>query len=293
MAKKWEERAQKLVKDLQSTTDNKVIERLAKDVVTEIVDTYKSENSRKLPLLTVRKAVETAFPKTNKETTKNQYFTNSGKGNIPRYQHLALKFLTFSKEQWDQLGDDARKEYQKSTEIQSKLTINDLKIEQLELNSETQQIVEDALNESGKSLAEFIQKACEIYGKTLVGKAKKYGQNDLTTVPTTDLLDVKNEQYKTHPKKIDELTKRAIRAIKQYNDEIATELNQKWFISGTSINKLTGSRVQTVNEILKNYETDINDHHQKHGLTAYTNRGNGRNIEKDIDLSKLAPDGLD
>lgn len=299
MTGKWEARGKKLVDDLQATKDNQTIESLAKSVVAEIIETYDAPNSRKIPLSTVRKAVLTAFPDTKKETTKNQYLTSSGKGNIARYSHLALKYLTFSKEDWDALGDDARKAYEvtkatgeRQIETITEFSLSDMKIEQLELDTETKQTVLDALEQSGKSLAEFIQQACKIYAKTITGKVKKYGENDISTVLTADLLDADNKDYKTHPKKIEELTKRAIVAITRYNDEIATELNQKWFISGTAINGLTGSRVQSVNEILKDYKEIIDTHNNKHGLTAYTNRGNGRRIEQDIDLPKLVPDGL-
>ena len=313
MANRWDTRGQKLVQDLRGTTDNQTIESLAKVVVSEIIDAYESLNSRRVPLTAVRKAVQTAFKSTKKQTSDNQYFTKSGKGNIPRYEHIALKYLTLPKQDWDGMGDDSRTEYQKNQptvepqievtiepqpEIitEPQLTIKDMQIQQLELDTETQQTVLDALEHSGKSLAEFIQQACKVYAKTITGKAKRYGDNDLSTVATVDLLDPNNKDYKTHPKKIEELTRRAIFAIEQYNNEIATEQNQKWFISATAINGLTGSRVQSVNEILKADENRlqriIDSHNKKHELTAYTNRGNGRKIENDIDLVKLAPDGL-
>jgi hypothetical protein len=304
MANRWDTRGQKLVQDLRGTTDNQTIESLAKVVVSEIVDAYESLNSRRVPLTAVRKAVQTAFKSTKKQTSDNQYFTKSGKGNIPRYEHIALKYLTLPKEDWDGMGDEARKVYEISQttvepqpETITEFSLSAMKIEQLELDTETQQTVLDALEHSGKSLAEFIQQACKVYAKTVTGKARKYGDNDLSTVPTSELLDPNNKDYKTHPKKIEELTKRAIFAIEQYNNEIATEVNQKWFISATAINGLTGSRVQSVNEILKADENRlqriIDSHNKKHELTAYTNRGNGRKIENDIDLSELVPDGLD
>ncbi|MBA3920171.1 MAG: hypothetical protein H0X31_00110 [Nostocaceae cyanobacterium] len=299
MATRWETRGEKLVEDLQNV-DTVAIEALANTVVQEIIDAYpNSINSRKKPLKEVRKAVESAFPHSATQASDNQYFTDSGIGKVGRYQHLALKYLTFRREDWNAIGDDARKEYIEETSkvlpvIKPTLpTIKDMNIEQLELDIETQQIVLDAIAQSNLSLAEFIQQACKVYAKTVTGKSRKYADDDLTGVLTAELLDANNKEYKTHPKKIEELTRRAIAAITKYNNEIATEQYQKWFISGTTINALTGSRVQSVNEILKSYRENIDTHHSKHVLTAYTNRGNGRKIEDEIDLVAMVPDGMD
>jgi len=295
MASKWSARGQKLTEDLKTVTTAN-IENLAKAVIQEIIDAYPdSLNSRKNPLSEIRKAILAAFPDTERQLGDHQYFTDSGKGKLPRYQHLALKYLTFSKEDWDALGDDVRKTYFEPipTTPTTLLTIKDMQIEQLELDSETQQIVSDAMNQAGYTLAEFIQQACKVYAKTITGKTKKYSDSDLSTVPTVELLDPTNKEYKTHPKKIEELTKRAIKAIFIHNNGNAKSQEERWFISGTSINALTGSRVQTVNEILTaEFKESIDSHNNAHRLTAYSNRGMKRDIKADIDLALLIPDGV-
>lgn len=63
-------------------------------------------------------------------------------------------------------------------------------IENLNLDTETHAIVQDALNHSGMSLADFIKQACKVYGKTLVGKATQV--NDLESISTEELLNNKN-----------------------------------------------------------------------------------------------------
>ncbi|MDF5718261.1 MAG: hypothetical protein PUP93_31435 [Rhizonema sp. NSF051] len=163
----------------------------------------------------------------------------------------------------------------------------------MELDAQTQQIVLDALKNSEKSLAEFIQLACKVYAKTINGK-HKHADGDLSSALTSELLDPEVTQYKTHPGKIKELTKRAIKAIQMYNDN-CTETDQKWFLSATAINGLTGSRVQSVNKVLKDYKQMVDDHNNKHGLTAYTNRGSAKNrqIHLEIPMASLVRDGLD
>lgn len=294
MSSKWELRGNSLVSDLSGVTQESDIESLALEVVNEIIRAYPDKvNSRKIPLTTVRKIVLSTYPDTPEQIGEYQYFTKSGKGNVPRYQHLALKHLTLPKEDWDSLGDEKRDEYlgvRTETETIKLLTINDMNIEQLELDTDTQNSVITALNTSGKSLSEFIKQACKVYANTINGKHKNAELN-LSTVLTSELLDSEVAQYKTHPKKIEELTKRAIKAITMHNDN-CTEINQKWFLSATAINGLTGSRIQAVTEILNNYRELINTHNNKHGLTPYINRGTKRRIEDDINLISLVPDGM-
>ena len=212
------------------------------------------------------------------------------------------------------MGDDARKEYQAkesvveesvaiakrcrqrqiaSTTTTENIKLSDLKIELLELDAQTQKSVLNALENSGKSLASFIQLACKVYANTVNGK-HKHADGDLSSALTSELLDPEVTQYKTHPGKIRELTKRAIKAIQMHNDN-CTETDQKWFLSATAINGLTGSRVQSVNEVLKDYKQMVDDHNNKHGLTAYTNRGSAKNrqIHLEIPIASLVPNGLD
>ncbi len=334
MATKWEIRGEKLVADLK-LADSQSIEVLAIAVMDEIIEAYDKINSRKTPMSEIRKKVLEAFPDTEHQINDCQYFTNSGKGSFPRYQHLALKYITLSQEDWNAIGDHKRKEYLKSKSIETTPTqatdttstqaiemtttqaieststqaieptqikeietreltkLSNLKIEQFEFDSDTLEIVQNALKNSDKSLAEYVKQACRVYGNIVNGRAK--ADTDLSSVPTSALLDSEVTEYKTHPKKIEELTKRAIKAIMIHNDEKAPETEQKWFLSATAINGLTGSRVQSVHEILQDYEQMVKDHNNKHKLTAYTNRGNAKNrdIKLEIPMASLVPNGLD
>ncbi len=91
---KWDEVGQELVKKLGSVKKESTIQKLAVAVVEQIRESYEEPNSRRAPLSKVRKAVLEAFPDTETQEHPWQYFTNKGKGNIERYQHLALKYLT-------------------------------------------------------------------------------------------------------------------------------------------------------------------------------------------------------
>ena len=288
MASQWEKIGQELAQSLQGIEDEQAIRMLCEDVVNKINETYTTDNSKKNPLSTIRKAVLASFPNTSTKEHNAQYFTESGKGNIKRYQHLALKYLTFSKEFWDNQGNEARQEYNLQ---QIKPSVKNMTIEALELDTKTQEIVEQALSSSGKSLEDFIKQACRIYANTLVGKAKQL-DSDLANVPTDELLN--NKSYSTSSARPKELVKRAIKAIQIYNDEIATQKAERWMITQTAIQALTGSKPATVKLLLADYQTLIDDHNAKHNLTPYDNRkSNGVRITDIIKIHELVSFGME
>lgn len=301
----WTELGEQLAEALQQTDDEATIRTACEEVVNKICAQYENPSSRKNPLAAVRKALVKHYPHTSTKQADYQYFTNSGKGKVERWEHLALKYLTLSKQDWDEVGDEKRGEWQEETATQpakandefTQLSIRKMNIEQLELDTETQGIVEQAIEQTGMNLAEFIQKACRVYAKTVTGKTRKQGE-DLSAVSTENLL--KDTTYATHPGRVDELTRRAIQAIKIYNSEIATERKDRWCITQSIITELTGSRASAVKECLEQYRDDIYDHHAKYELLdtkgepdKYLNRKKGIDIKEKIKLLELVPDGIE
>jgi len=349
----WDVKGKELVKALDGVTDEETIKNLTIPVVNEIRERYQNINSRKRPLKAVKEAVLADYPFTESKEHEYQYFTNKGKGNIKRYEHLALKYLTLTSEEWDVIGDENRKGWKKILEKRdeearrqleqqergqveqvkqpqqqpeqqpvqqpeeqleeleeepeeleeqieqldqqlektqiAQTTLDDMNISQLELDVETQQMVEEAMKRSGVSLAAFIRRACQVHAKTVTGKVRQSSE-DLIEVSTEAL---KSEKYRTHPGRAEELTNRAIHALKMHNDN-CTEKEQKWHINQTAIQLLTGSKPKTIGEILVKYQTMLNDHNDKHELKPYDNRkADKRKIEDEIDLVRLVPTGID
>ncbi|RCJ42538.1 hypothetical protein A6769_37230 [Nostoc punctiforme NIES-2108] len=304
----WDELGKQLAIQLKDVSTEEQIKELCENAVNQIRKTYSEINSRKTPLSTLKKAILSAYPSTETQQHSLQYFTNKGKGNIERYEHLALKYLTLSSEEWDKVGDNNRKDWKKEklqktvnqsetlsqseTVKQSETTTNDLEtmtISQLNLDTKTEKLVSDAIAYSGISLADFIRKACKDQATTLLQK-QKHNDKDLTNVSTEELL--KDKKYKTHPSRADELVRRAIYALKNHNDN-CTEKSQKWHINQTAIQVLTGSKVEKIKKILENYQTQIDYHNNtKHQLKPIDNRKEIK-IDDDIDLKILAPIGVD
>lgn len=294
----WTKLGIELSEALDGIEDEETIKLACQEVVQKICDRYENLASRRNPLTEVRDGFKQKYPSTKKQTAPYQFFTDSGKGKVKRWEHLAIKYLSLSKQDWDELRGDAKEPETKSeikpeTKPQIKptkdFTIADMNIEQLELDAETALMVRQAIEQSGTSLAEFIQKACQVYAKTVTGKARKHGE-DLTTIPTEKLLN--DVAYSTHPGRADELTKRAIRAIEIYNDEIAPSNKERWCITQTIITELTGSRAATVKESLDNFKQRIDDHNAKYELNPYSNRKRGIELKDEVKLAELVPDGL-
>ncbi len=319
---KASEIASKLTAELQNLTDELAIKKITLKYWGEMKKVVSDGNFSRCRTV-FRKAIQAAFPDKN-EATPGYYFTKAGKGQVERFEHLALWYGTASEERWNVVGDDARNQYftgfspllETATEVKPKtiteentvteltvnipaetkpetateLTLESMNITTLKLDADTQQKVQDALDYSGMSLADFIQKACTIYATTLTGKAKQF-DSDLSEVETQELLSAK---YKTHPGRAREMVKRAIQAIKIHNSEMVSDTADRWHINQTAIQSLTGSKPQTVKEILTDYQDDIDSHNATHELTPYLNRkADKRKIEDVIDVAALVPNGIE
>jgi hypothetical protein len=298
--KKASEIASKLTAELENLTDELTIKKVTLKYWGEMKKAVSDGNFARCRTV-LRKAIQSAFPDKNK-ATPGYYFTKAGKGQVERFEHLALWYATASEERWEIVGDDARNQHftgfspsletatETKPEATTELTLESMQIETLQLDADTQQKVQDALDYSGMSLADFIQKACTIYATTLTGKAKQF-DSDLSEVKTQELLSAK---YRTHPGRAREMVKRAIQAIKIHNSEMVSETGDRWHINQTAIQSLTGSKPQTVKEILADYQDDITSHNENYELTPYLNRkADKRKIEDVIDVAALVPNGIE
>lgn len=302
-----DELTEQLIGDLKGETDQEVIAAVCRATMTAIAEHYQNFASRKKPLAAVRNAVKQHYPTTDQKTAEYQHATISGRRqkddqgryikNSERWEHLALKYLTLSQEEWDHWDTQARQEFRAKPQQAAQpdtantLTLSDMNLEQLELDIETRQTVEQAIAQTGMELADFVRRALQVYAKTVTGKTRKHGE-ELTTVPTEKLLN--DPAYGTHPGRGEELTKRAIRAIMSHNNEVATEQDQRWCVTQTAITEITGSRAATVKAALEPYQQMIDEHNSSHSLNPYSNRkGKDRDITQEVDLVKLVPSGLD
>jgi hypothetical protein len=289
----WGKLGKEIASKLEGITDEYVIKAMGELTIQEIKSS-ESPSKRSNALKMVSREILKKFPR-RESKTKCYYYDPAGRGDLPKWRHLIFKYLTLDSADWQAVREESQLEptqpieqpIEQPTERPT-ATLKSMTIEQLEFDPETTSILKDALEQSGMELAQFIQQAVRVYAKTITGKSKKRGE-DLATVPTDKLLN--DPSFSTHPGRAEELTKRAIQAIKYYNANVATENADRWCITQSAIAKLTGSKPATIGKILEQYFDEIETHNQTYGLNDYSNRKRDKKIE-DLNFAEYVPDGL-
>ena len=310
------------VNKLHGITDELQIKEIVTKAMLGIEAVTKSEASLTTHRTSIRKAIRNIFPNIerptpNQEQPPGYYFTDSEHGRIPRYEYLGIWYATLEKAKWEIVGDAAREEYFKNlppleneqlteqpveqpaeqlTEQPTvqPFTFETMTLEQLQLPSDIQATVSEALAHSGLSLPEFLKQAAKVYANTLVGRSSQ-ASHDLSVVPTETLKT--DKKYSTHPARPAELVKRAIKAIKLHNGA-CTMPGEKWVITQSLLVELTGSRPATVKELLNGqFSTVVADYNaatfseMNDTELRYWNRKD-KSVPKP-DLAALVPDGMD
>jgi hypothetical protein len=286
----WGEVGREVAGKLEKISDEESIKALALETIKQIKELSQTPAKRENARKSVSREIRKTYP--NRQTKAQGYYHDpSGKAELGKWRHLIFKYLKLDSADYDDIGGEHRADW-KAQQVQSKstqqLTLENMTIEQLELDAETTTILENALEQSGMELAQFIKKAIMVYAKTITGKTKLRGE-DLANVPTDTLLN--DPSFNTHPGRAEELTKRAIQAIKYFNANVATENTDRWCITQSAIAKLTGSKPATIGKILEQYKDEIETHNQTYGLNDYSNRKRDKKIE-DLNFTEYVPDGL-
>jgi len=308
----WRGLGREIAVQLEGLTDESAIRDIALATIEKIKAGEELPDKRENAKKGISDEIRKKFPrlKSRSECVKANclecyYHDPASKGEQGEWRHLIFKYLKLDSADYDAIGGESRAQWkaqqQKETEQQQQEVRQQAKpvspvsealtIDQFQLDSESQQLVQEAIALSGMTLADFTRQALRVYAKTITGKTRKQSE-DLATVPTDKLLN--NPTYSTHPGRAEELTKRAIKAIKYYNANIATEQADRWCITQSAIASLTGSRASTVGKVLEQFKDDIESHNQSYELDNYSNRKRGKpSIEETINLAELTPNGLD
>jgi hypothetical protein len=75
---------------------------------------------------------------------------------------------------------------------------------------------------------------------------------------------------------------RAVRSVFAHND-CQSDIGNQWFITATAIQKMTNCNMPAIKAYMSSNQSQIDSHHNKHGLTPDTNRGRkGRSIMEEV-----------
>lgn len=247
------------ISQIKSATLESEIQSASLDIKEAVSKRYPNENSRRKPMVEIRKAVRETFPpKPADEETEASfpyYFTNSGKGNINRLEHLAIRHL---REDWNTKPVEPTKP---AEVVKPVLTIG-VSLESLGLTNEELLLVREAIADADakKWLKETIMQRAKA--------AKKHRESlkaDFSDVPSDVLMN--ESRYRTNSAACRELVSRAVRVIKQWNFD---HPEQKWCITNKLISELTGITVKAIARAVEGM--DIESYNQGQDLSPVVNR---------------------
>lgn len=244
---------------LEQASSEQEIQTVCLEIKSSVAERYLNENSRRKPMSEIRKAVRERFPsqggKSPQESAPYPYFfTNSGKGRVERWEHLAIKHLS---EEWN-------KKPESESEIESKEVVkHELDIfSQVGLNTEELETVKQALGDT--DVKEWLKQAVLQRANTINALRDRL-EEDLSIVPSQTLME--DKKYRTNPVACRELTSRAVRAIKAFN---AQSPEHRWCITNKLISELTGNTVKAIAKAVEGM--DIDSYNQAMALQPVHNR---------------------
>lgn len=283
---KWKVKMPEFLGAIACATSEDDIRKACEDIKASVVESYPHTlSSRKNPMSELREAIKGRYPTADKKT-KFYYFTKSGVGNKPRWEHLAIKYL---EAEWDRKTDrafeEAKQETKKLEEKSDETRVEPMDSEVAELgvvNSDLDilgyvgldgnelETVEQAIGDA--DIKEWVKQAM-LQRANAINALRERLEEDLSMVPSSELMNEK--KYRTNTNATKELVKRAVRVIKDWN---YNHPDQKWCITNKLISEVTKSvdhegKGVTVKAIAKAVEgMDLESYNKGQDLVTVMNR---------------------
>lgn len=260
----WKKQMPGFLGAIADATNESDIKKACKEIKDVVVASYpNTPNSRRNPMNEIRKAIKGRYPsqenKSEQHVTFPYFFTNSGKGNVPRLEHLAIKYL---KEEWNPQDDWSDIQPEKENESKEVVDTDTSILSQIELTSDELELIKKAVGDG--DVNKWIKKALIQQAKTENALNERKSE-DLSTVSSETLMT--DSKYRTNPVACRELTSRAVRAIKQFN---ANSPEYRWCITNKLISEITGNTVKAIAKAVEGM--DITSYNQSMGLQPIQNR---------------------
>ncbi|NEP57775.1 MAG: hypothetical protein F6K31_12255 [Symploca sp. SIO2G7] len=271
----WKDAMPEFNEAIASALDEKQIKVACLQIKQAVLDSYPdTPNSRRNPMSSIRKSVRDKYPAQSGKSPHEgvpfpYYFTDTGKGSVERWEHLAIKYLV---EDWN-LKDDLEKPDtitpEPSTDKQSvnitPVPMNETSIDifsEVGLEGEELTAVKQALGDA--DIKEWVKLALLQRAKAINALHERLNE-DLSMVSSEELMN--DNKYRTNPNASRELASRAVRAIKDWN---YNQPEHKWCITNKLISELTGVTPKAIAKVVEGM--GIEDYNQMMGLTPVVNR---------------------
>lgn len=265
----WATQMADFIGAINCATEEEHIQRACEEIKEAVVSSYPhTPNSRRKPMAEIRKAIRGRFPAQGGKSEHEgvpfpYYFTNSGKGSIPRWEHLAIKHLG---EEWNPKSPEFESgsdniEVVKAEETSMVDTDLDI-LGQVGFTSEELETVKEAIGDA--DITEWVKQAM-LQRANAINSLRNRLDEDLSMVPSQELME--NKKYRTSPIACRELTSRAVRAIKAFNEQSP---EHRWCITNALISELTGNTVKAIAKAVEGM--DLESYNKMMDLQPVNNR---------------------
>ena len=225
------------------------------DLMASVAERWTNENSRRKPMSEIRTALRERFPskrgKSKHDVPFPYYFTSSGKGNVPRWEHLGIKHL----------AEKYNSKVESTEEVMPVLT-TDSRLDSLGLSDEELEVVKAAVADA--DIKEWIKQAV-IQRANTINKLRESLDADWSSISSEVLMTEK--KYRTNSAARRELVGRAVRAIQAWN---LKNPENKWCITNKLISELSGVTVKAIARAVEGM--DITAYNQEQELEPVINR---------------------
>lgn len=104
----------------------------------------------------------------------------------------------------------------------------------------------------------------------------KEEEKDWQSVPSEEL-----RKMKARPA-VEEKLKRVFQAIANYNDNVASSNDERWYIGNVTLRELSGANGQVIADWINRHQTLVSDHNNKYSLGQYHNKRHKGKLISDV-----------
>ena len=252
------------ISQLESAKSESEIQQACQGIKDAVAARWANLSTRRKPMSEIRKAVRDRFPVKpvlgDTEADFPYYFTDSGKGHVKRWEHLAIKHL--SEKEYNPQTDWSDVEVK--TEVQEVKTVltADVSLEFFGLSDEELAAVNQAVGDA--DVREWVKQAITQRANA-INKLRQSLDDDWETIPSETLMN--DKKYRTNSAACRELVSRAVRVVKQWNYD---HPEHKWCITNKLISELTGITVKAIAKAVEGMDNE--SYNKGQGLEPVINR---------------------
>jgi hypothetical protein len=252
------------ISQLESAKSESEIQQACQGIKDAVAARWANLSTRRKPMSEIRKAVRDRFPVKpvlgDTEADFPYYFTDSGKGHVNRWEHLAIKHL--SEKEYNPKTDWSDVEVKAEAQEVKQVYTTDVSLESLGLSDEELAAVKQAIGDA--DVKEWVKQAI-MQRANAINKLRESLDEDWASIPSEVLMN--DKKYRTNSGACRELVSRAVRVVKRWNYD---HPEHKWCLTNKLISELTGITVKAIAKAVEGMDNE--SYNKGQGLEPVINR---------------------